>query len=341
MVFLAPIHEKRENPMSRKMRLFIPGGVYHVYCRISRGEMVFTIESEMQRLMAELLRVKQRDELTVFAWAVLGNHYHVGLRTATVPLWRTMASVQGRMARGFNRQRGIRGPLWQSRYKARIVDSQQYFNHLLAYIHLNPVAAGLAYDPADYPWSGHREIMGLRRPELVDVEEALLSFDENRSVARKRYLLHVRSCAEARWSRKGVRSLPWWSSVKDNEELVTPRFGNDYWDYLGARINIERPDVSLERLLCLVCEHLDLDQKRLVGCSRRGSDAEARKLFTLLAIERYGHRVVDVSKLIQKNPGSVSRLLAQAKARCEDDSLLKQIEDLDRHIIAIAAPARG
>ena len=118
--------------MSRKVRLFIPGGVYHVYCRISRGEMVFSLESERCRLMAELLRVKQRDELTVFAWVVMGNHYHLGLRTSTVPLWRTMASVQGRMARGFNRQRGLRGPLWQSRYKARIVDSQQYLQHLLA-----------------------------------------------------------------------------------------------------------------------------------------------------------------------------------------------------------------
>ena len=58
---------------------------------------------------------------------------------------------------GFNRRRRVRGAVWQSRYKAKLIEDQVYFDQLLAYIHLNPVRAGIVEDPAQYRWSGHRE----------------------------------------------------------------------------------------------------------------------------------------------------------------------------------------
>jgi len=53
-----------------------------------------------------------------------------------------MARIQCRVARGHNRRRRVLGRLWQSRYKARVVRDDAYFRQLLAYVHLNPVAAG-------------------------------------------------------------------------------------------------------------------------------------------------------------------------------------------------------
>ena len=44
----------------------------------------------------------------------------------------------------------VLGPLWQGRYRARLVEDQRYLDRLLSYIHLNPVTAGLAEDPAEY-----------------------------------------------------------------------------------------------------------------------------------------------------------------------------------------------
>ncbi len=210
-------------------RLFVPWAVYHVYCRITRGEMVFARDGEPERLVAELQTVKQRDALTIYAFCVMSNHYHVQLRTADVPLWKTMLFLQASFAKGHNRIRGIRGPLWQSRYWARIVEDQEYFEQLLAYIHLNPVSAGLVEDPADYRWSGHNELLGLREPELVDIDQTLSSFGPTKDTAREGYLARVRLSAEAKWLRNGIRDLPWWSTVKNDEELVAPRYGRTYW----------------------------------------------------------------------------------------------------------------
>ncbi len=268
--------------MTRKQRLFVPDGVYHVYCRISRGEFVFSRDGEAERLVAELQRVKRRDGLVVFAYAIMPNHYHISLRTSVVPLWRSMAAVQGRFAKAHNRKRGVRGPLWQSRYRARVVDSEIYFNQLLAYIHLNPVSARLVDDPIDYRWSGHAELLGLRRPQLVDADEVLRTFGDARGVARQRYLDHIRCCAEMRLMREGVWSLPWWRQVTDDYETVKPKAGQEYRDYREQRINVERPDVAIGEIVRISCEHLDVEMSRVAGRTKRGRVTDARVIITLL-----------------------------------------------------------
>lgn len=61
--------------MPRKPRVFVEGGVYHVYNRFSSGEMVFADPEEANTFVDFLPFVKQRDEWSVLAWALLSNHY--------------------------------------------------------------------------------------------------------------------------------------------------------------------------------------------------------------------------------------------------------------------------
>jgi len=55
-----------------------------------------------------------------------------------------MHGIQNRFSRGFNRRFARTGSLWQSRYKAKFVSDQSYLDHLVLYVHLNPVKAGNA-----------------------------------------------------------------------------------------------------------------------------------------------------------------------------------------------------
>jgi hypothetical protein len=77
------------------------------------------------------------------------------------------ARLQGSVARNHNRRHRYLGRFWQSRYRARVIDTNEYFRRVVAYVHLNPVAAGVVDDPAEYPYSGHREIVGVCRPHIV------------------------------------------------------------------------------------------------------------------------------------------------------------------------------
>jgi REP element-mobilizing transposase RayT len=116
--------------MVRRNRVFLPYGVYHVYCRVSRGEYVFNRDEDASAFVAAVRWMIEADGLSVLAWALLSNHYHLVVRTAEIPLWRSMLRFQPRVTRGHNRRRQIFGPLWRDRYRARIVLNDKYYRQL-------------------------------------------------------------------------------------------------------------------------------------------------------------------------------------------------------------------
>ena len=54
-----------------------------------------------------------------------------------------------------------------------MVEDARYPDQLIAYIHLNPVVAGLVDDPAQHTFCGHRELLGKVTKPLIDVESVL------------------------------------------------------------------------------------------------------------------------------------------------------------------------
>jgi REP element-mobilizing transposase RayT len=124
---------------------------YHVYNRVGRGEAPFKLEDEAERFWSLMHKVKKRDGLAVMAWCIMPNHYHLAVRTASVPLWRSIRSLQHAYTQGFNRRCKVLGPLWQARYKARPVEGTDSLLRLLAYIHLNPARVRMVDDPGEVP----------------------------------------------------------------------------------------------------------------------------------------------------------------------------------------------
>ena len=90
--------------MPRHPRLFVPGAIYHVDCRVARGEFIFDDHDEAIEFIEHLRAVRDLDHWTVFAWCLMGNHYHLVLKTGEVHLWRSMARLQGSFSRNYNRR---------------------------------------------------------------------------------------------------------------------------------------------------------------------------------------------------------------------------------------------
>jgi len=306
--------------MPRKARLFIPGAVYHVYCRTARGERVFDASAEAEHFVEVLRSVRDTDRFKILAWCLMSNHYHLILKTGEVPLWSSMARVQGRIARGFNRRHGYFGRLWQSRYKARVVDSERYFNQAVAYVHLNPLAAGLADDPVDHRWSGHAALIGRREPRLVDVRSALRGYGSTLARGRRNYLAWVRAVAEAKWLGRHVLDLPWWLTVKNSDAIVEAGEEVGAVAYDGSPAPIELPDVELDELARFIARRKRVARKDLAGACRGADVVEARITLTAVAVQRYGHSVKDVAELLQKNAATVSRWLFIARDRLRDET---------------------
>ena len=81
--------------MQRHPRLSLFGAIYHVYCRVARGEFGFDDDLKAVEFIKTLRRVRDLDGWTIFAWCLMGNHHHLVLKTRDVELWRSMARLQG------------------------------------------------------------------------------------------------------------------------------------------------------------------------------------------------------------------------------------------------------
>lgn len=77
----------------------------------------------------------------------------------------------------FNRRYKRVGHLFQSRYKAVLVDSDEYLLHLSRYIHLNPNdLTGTV--PVKYPYSSLPYYFGMKSAKWVKPKEVLDCFDK-------------------------------------------------------------------------------------------------------------------------------------------------------------------
>lgn len=85
----------------------------------------------------------------------MDNHYHLLLGTPRANLSRVMRHLNGIYTQRFNRMVKSDGPLFRGRYKAIIVEEDNYLLQVSRYIHLNPVAAGICEIPEQYMWSSY------------------------------------------------------------------------------------------------------------------------------------------------------------------------------------------
>ena len=308
--------------MPRKLRLFVSGGIYHVYCRTHRGEMRFARKIDADSFIEIVSEISSLHQLTILGFALMSNHYHLVLRTGDVKLWRSMAAIHARITREHNRRHRVFGSGWQSRYRARLIQEQKDLRHLLAYVHLNPVVAGLVDDPAQYELSGHRALIGQTKPILVDVQAALRCFGEITTRAgRLSYLDYLRSVAEARWAQGSLRQLPWWRQVKDDHQTVEAEHAPP-----EARTFDDKhpglpppPTEDPEHLLTKTCRFLGKQPFELTGTSRHRSISLARRRFVFIAITHFRHRGTAVARALAKSACQVSRLLAAQTEACAID----------------------
>ena len=320
--------------MARGPRVVIEGGLYHVYNRVSSGEHIFADPEEAMEFIEIVRDVKKRDGWTVFAWCVMSNHIHLVVRTSSVPLWRGMHGIQNRFSRGFNRRFGRTGGLWQGRYKAKYVENQSYLDRLVLYVHLNPVKGGLADDPAEYPFGGHREVKkGIRDP-LVDIDEMLLCFGETKEVARRNYLRAIRIGIDPDALEIESSWHPF-DRIKKDDPLETDA-NAIHVDLLGRSTDLERPTLEADEFVRRLCELAGFDFEVLASKSRDRDTAGKRRIIATLGVERWRQKGTDLAAVLKKNQDVVSWWVGEGvRRRLEDETFAAEIDRLDKELSAL------
>jgi hypothetical protein len=264
----------------------------------------------------------------------MSNHYHLAVRCTSAPLWRSLASIQVKVAQAYNARHRVYGPFWQGRYKAKLVEDPGYLRQLVLYVHLNPVASGIVEKPEEFSSSGHREVVRKVREPLVDPDQLLLIFDETRRAARRAYLTSIRANRDAAWAAAAPGGLPWWRlgrpEKRDDDEELAMDSAVSFIDELGRSTAPERPRMEVDDFIGRALGVLAVDAEDVAGRTKRLQVVRARELILTLGVERYGLRVKDLAAALGVRYDTASLWGRRgARRRCDDGGFAQQMNELD------------
>ena len=162
-----------------------------MYNRGNNKQNIFRDDADKLFYLKRLETALEKHEFELICYCLMPNHIHLVVKqSAADSPARLMASVHTSYSMVFNKKYELVGHLFQDRYKQKIVETDEYMKCLIAYIHLNPVEAGICQFPKDYAWSSYREYAagrsGLCNKQLIeDYGLKGLSFEQFVAQARK------------------------------------------------------------------------------------------------------------------------------------------------------------
>jgi REP element-mobilizing transposase RayT len=298
--------------MARPLRVEYPGAYYHVMNRgLSRRD-IFLEDKGRERFLALLSELTRLWKIEIYAYCLMDSHYHVLLQTPRGGLSRAMRHLDGIYTQIFNRSHHRDGPLFRGRYKAILIDAEEYFLSVVRYIHQNPLEAGIVTDLDRYRWSSHRGYLSKsERPEWLNTRSVLSRFD---GVGKYREFMHSEIEKEIAEFYQG----PYRRSILGDKGFVE-------WikERLGDRARVEEEKPESRRVFGLGVEQIARATAKAYGKpldelkrKRRGAENEARSMAMYLCRSLGGHKHSEIGKALGlEKTSSVSSVCLRMKAR--------------------------
>lgn len=290
--------------MARPLRIEFAGAIYHVTSRGDRRDAIFVDDEDRSALLATLAQACSRFDAQVLSYCLMGNHYHVVLHTRQGGLSLLMRHLNGVYTQRFNRRHDKVGHVFQGRFKAILVDRDNYLLELCRYVELNPVRARLVATAAEWPWSSYLSHTGLV-PSPVWLDTAGLHG----------YLLGhpVRDAADERRAAKRYAAL-----VESAPDLQIWADGLRQQIYLGDEQFVERMQALMAA--SRAGDHDIPKPQRLPGKPLHAwlEQASSREEGMYLAHTQGGMSMTAIAHTLGLSVSRVSRLIGGVEAKRED-----------------------
>jgi putative transposase len=285
--------------MSRRPRLFVPGGFYHVTARGNHQQPLFRDVVDywaLEHIVATALE-PARARLHAYCW--MTNHIHLLVEVSDLPLGVLMHRIATRFSRAAQKRVPTTGHYFERRYHAVLVDVDEYFLVLLRYIHMNSVSAGIVTDPDLYRWSSHDIYAGRRQVPWVTTDFGLALFSPRVVEARALYRRYVSV------------ATPAGEPVANSQD---PRVlgGLPTGESCTARvIHSERP--SLDAIAAEICAEHGIVLAELVSSRRRSDLNRAREAFVARAMCEGVASQHQVATFLNRSAAAISRAAARGQ----------------------------
>ena len=150
---------------------------YHMYNRGNNREALFKEERNYYYFL-DLYRKYIYPIADLYAYCLLPTHFHFLLRIKSLAelegiyqeesqIWRQVMTFLGIYTKAINKTYNRSGHLFEGRYSRKIVLKDEYFFHLISYIHQNPQTHGIVSNFRIWPYSSYQAY------KLKDVKSAI------------------------------------------------------------------------------------------------------------------------------------------------------------------------
>lgn len=188
-------------PAQNVVKSYVENSYYHIYNRGIEKRIIFQDDSDCAmfnfylklylqpkfELIQEIsLNPKRKirflhsnlsEEISLIAYSLMPNHFHLLVKQSTSDgITKLMRRLMTSYVMYFNSKYDRVGPLFQNKYKACIIDTDEYLLHLSRYIHLNPVNISSSINFNYY--SSYDYYLGYKKSSWINCEDILLYFNK-------------------------------------------------------------------------------------------------------------------------------------------------------------------
>jgi len=302
--------------------------VYHVASRGNGGRDIFLDDIDRRIFLSLLKEFCARFNLKIFCFCLMSNHYHLLLITPEANLASAMQWLNTTYTARLKLRHHFSGHILQGRYKSLVVEAEEHWQRLSFYIHLNPVRAGLAEDPAQYEWSSYLDYITSRpRFAWLSREEILSEYGRSKVEQRRRYR---RACLELTG-----KPREFWDDVRDKAIIGSDRFieklKREFAPRSGDREitsynNISRPVLEVEDEVERVAKIFGMATHQL---QKRARPATARMTAYWHLVSNCKMKIKTVAQYFGVSSAAVTMGIKQIQAKAfEDPGIEKMTHNL-------------
>ena len=276
--------------MPRINRIEYYGAYYHIIQRGVNQEYIFKAPGDKSYLLEMVSDAKEQFDFKIFAYAIMGNHYHLFVQALNTPISKIMHQINMRYAVYYNKKYERVGHVFENRYTGILVQDDSYFVTLIKYIHNNPVAAGICDFMEEYKWSSD---MFYRRniDNIVDIDEFLSVLSPNRLKAIEKY---IELMEEDNIDQEILMDLYENSDIIGTEDFI-------------RKIREDKPKETLDEILLKVCPNSD-DFKLIKSGSRLRDLTAYKKEYIALAKEA-DYSTIEIGKNIGVTSQAIQNMM--------------------------------
>jgi REP element-mobilizing transposase RayT len=319
--------------VARPLRIEFEGALYHLTARGNERQKLFWDDKDCAKFVELLVSSLTRYDVSLHAYVLMGNHYHLIAETRRANLGRWMHWLSTAYTVYFNWRHKRAGHLFQGRYKSVVVEAKGYLLTLSRYVHLNPVRGAVIGKGSpverrkrlrEWGWSSYPSYAGLGKSEPWLEQKRILG--ELGRDAGKRARLQYRRFVEEGLLREIENPLEatQWQSALGREAFV-----QRLKDRLEERAKEEKEVPALRQartrktatpILQCVAEAYGCTKGDLLRPGGKGN--EARAVAMTLIWDHCGMSLSEVMELFDA-PGytAVAQMIKRTRARDGENAL--------------------